>query len=267
MSPNESLADTLALASDACTLQLEDHRGETLANDLLARIARAAAHGRDEAAACVLGACLYGMPPPGTPVALAIERHADGARARATAGRVICDASLRFDAPAKGTDYQHIGLPSDLPDPDSLPATVEYARAEGWPEEYALGPVEFRRVSPRWNAPGEPRVSLSWMKLRRELPRGDPGLELAALVFLSGFYAHWEFERRVGPGFDYAAFASRAHTAWVHEPLRWDDWLLIRGTSDIAHAGCAVSHRHVFARDGRLIATAMHTAAIGGIPD
>jgi acyl-CoA thioesterase-2 len=42
---------------------------------------------------------------------------------------------------------------------------------------------------------------------------------------------------------------------WFHRPPRWDDWLLVRSVSDIAHDGFGVVRRTVYNRDGALVAT------------
>jgi hypothetical protein len=260
--PRESLAEVLGAPEGGEPFTLEDHFGETQANDLLARIARLAATGRTPAG-FTLGASLLELPAPGAKLRLELESSPDGARARAVATRTLCEASLRFAEPAGATSYQDAGPPANLPDPDSLPATAACARAEGWPEAYAEGPVEFRRVGPRWPTADDGHAKVSWMKLRRELPRGDAALELAALVFLASFYPHWEFEGRIGPGFDYTAFALRAVTVCVHVPLRWDDWLLLEGWSPLASGGHALASRRIFDRRGRWIASSFHVARVG----
>jgi acyl-CoA thioesterase-2 len=157
-----------------------------------------------------------------------------------------------------------VALEPGLPAPEKLRSTLEQARAEGWPEDYARGPIEFRRVRPSsWpDAPAdEPVAHIEWVKPREALP-DDPRLHSAALVFLADFYSHWEFERRVGRKFAYDRFRPLDHALWVHRLLRWDDWWLMKATTDVSHAGRALSRREIYTRDGVLVASTAREASI-----
>jgi acyl-CoA thioesterase-2 len=204
---------------------------------------------------------------PGQPIALRVTSlGVNTGRCEVLGGTTtpICRASASVEAPTGTQAYQDARLPPGLPPPDSLPATVEYARKEGWPEAYAAGPVEFRRVGPPRpdRARGESTEQLSWLKLRGALPH-TAALEQAALIFLATFYDHWEFERRIGERFDYPSLALRSHALWVHRALRPDGWLLLRAASRVATAGRALGMRELFAQDGSLLATVVSEAHVG----
>jgi len=79
-----------------------------------------------------------------------------------------------------GTDYHDVSPPAALPDPDTLPTTLAAARAEGWPEAYACGPVEFRRIGPRWpdSSRGDSRHLLAWLRPRAPIP-DEPAVDAA----------------------------------------------------------------------------------------
>ncbi len=268
--PRETLGDWLAVRqASAASFEavLEDFFGASMRADLLARCALAAQQLSPGRALGSLHVEWLEAAPHGVPIELRATPLGDVSQRRcevaATRGALLCRAVASFSAGGSGLDYQDERLPAGLPDPESLPSTLEYARKEGWPEEYARGPVEFRRVGPLRpkRAAGESTDHVEWLKLRAALPRAAP-LETAALVLLAAFYDHWEFERRVGERFDYARFAMRAQTLWIHRPARCDDWLLLRATSRVASGGRALGARELFSRDGALVASGASEARV-----
>jgi acyl-CoA thioesterase-2 len=170
---------------------------------------------------------------------------------------VTAELAARDTAPEWGPT-----IPDSLPSPESLPSTRDTAKREGW-EDYAAGPLEFRRVNASWPPPPEDqqRPHREWLRPRAALPP-DPKLHTAALVFASQFYPQWAFEWRAGRDFRRDRFAILAHSVWLHEPARWDDWWLVDTHSDASSGGRALAHRRIFARDGRLLASATHTASV-----
>jgi acyl-CoA thioesterase-2 len=268
-SARETIGDWLRVArkgQDAYEASLEDHFGAAQGADLLARCALAALDANGGGRLSSLHADWLATPPPSVPIGLRVERLATQPvrlQITATNGQPLGRVVASFGAGGSTLSYQDARLPDGLPDPDSLPTTVEYARKEGWPEEYAGGPVEFRRVGPlRPNrSAGESSAHVEWLKLRRPLPR-DEQCELAALVFLAAFYDHWEFERRIGERFDYAGFEVLAQTVWLHGAARPEGWLLLRASSDAASEGRALARRELFARDGTLLASVASDARV-----
>jgi acyl-CoA thioesterase-2 len=267
--PSERVGEWLRVApraNDSFEAALEDHFGEAQHGDLLARCALAVLARDASARLASLRADWLAPLPPREPLALRVEpllSDRSCVEVRAAASEPICRATAWLASSANGLSYQDPSLPAGLPDPETLPSTVEYARSEGWPEAYAFGPVEFRRVGPLRpdRASGESSDHVTWLKLRAPLPH-DARLEQAALVFLSSFYAHWEFERRIGERFDHAALRLRTHAVRLHRTLRPGDWLLLRASSRIASDGRAVGTRELFARGGDLVATATSEALV-----
>jgi acyl-CoA thioesterase-2 len=98
------------------------------------------------------------------------------------------------------------------------------------------------------------------------LPADARDVHVAAIVFLSDFYAHWPFEWRYGPRFDHARFRPLDHHVWVHRPVRWDDWWLLETKSEVAHDGRALALRTLADRSGRLVASAATEALIATLP-
>jgi acyl-CoA thioesterase-2 len=260
--PNEALGEWMRVARQgegAYEARLEDHFGSAQPGDLLARCALAALS-EGGGALRSLHAEWLAPAPPDVPLALRLAKLGDGGRCEIDVVQEatrIARVSAGLATPAPGTTYQDDALPPGLPAPGSLPTSVEYARKEGWPEMYAGGPVEFRRVGPLHpnRAAGESSDSLQWLKLRAPLAP-DACLETAALVFLATFYAHWEFERRIGgERFDHARFRPLAHTLWLHGALPRDAWCLQRASARVAKGGRALAQRELFTEDGALLAS------------
>jgi len=268
--PNERLGEWLRIAprsGGGFEATLQDHFGEAQHGDLLARCALAVLAHDENARLASLRADWLAPLPPDEPLALRVEpllRERTCSEVRVAGDSPLCRATAWLAPAASGVSYQDAALPSGLPDPESLPATVEYARKEGWPEAYAAGAVEYRRVSALRpdRARGESSDHVTWLKLRAPLPRAAH-LEQAALVFLATYYAHWEFERRIGERFDYAALCFRTHAVRLQRALRPEGWFLLRASSRVASDGRAVGTRELFARDGALVATVTSEALVG----
>jgi acyl-CoA thioesterase-2 len=269
--PRESLAEILQVErvrEHEFAATLEDFWGSALGGDALARAALAAADSAPGLELRELHACYLRPLPVATPLRLRVERLADsehGAtrQVRIESDGLLCQAIASFAPPAKGTEYQDGAPAAALPAPEQLPSTREQAAAEGW-SEYAQGPIEFRRAHPRvWPDPeGDTSGGhVAWVRPRAPLP-ADPLLHMAALVFLGDFYPHWPFERRIGRSFAYDRFQTLDHALWVHRPPRWDDWWLLESTSEVAHAGRALSRRRIFTREGALVASTAQAALV-----
>lgn len=274
-SPGDSLASMLEVEKTGAgefTASLEDFWGASLGCDALARATLAASQTCPGLELHSLHAAFIAPAPPSTPLALRVERLADGgdlARRRvlvSEGARPLCDVSLLFGAPRAGLGYQSASLETDLADPDTLPSTAERAKAEGW-AEYANGPIEFRRDGPAWPWP-EPsprQVSLhrEWIRPRRPLSH-DREAQTAALVFAADFYSHWTASDRLGARFNPGVFAALDCAVWVHRRVPWDGWWLLRASSEVGHAGRMLTRREIYARDGNLLASAVLHGFYGG---
>jgi acyl-CoA thioesterase-2 len=268
--PSEVLASLLRVEpvrDGEFAVRLEDFWGGSLDADVLARAALAAAQGCPAEELHSLHACFLKPAPPGVPLTLRVEGLADGPPARREirllGEGLLCLGVASFAAPGAGVAYQDVAPHPDLPDPEGLPSTLDLARAEGW-SDYARGPIEFRRALPRrWpDAAGVPGgVHVEWVRPRAPLP-DDPRAHMAALVFLSAFYPHWPFERRIGPGFSPERFTSLDHALWVHGAERWDDWWLLQSGTQVGRAGRALSRREIYTRKGRLVASVSQEALV-----
>jgi acyl-CoA thioesterase-2 len=270
-SPRESFVEILELervGEGEFIARLEDFWGASQGGDALARAALAAAGSCPGLELRSLNARYLCPLPAATPLRLRVERLADAdssatREVRIEADGLLCHVTAGFAAPGSGTEYQDVAPSPALPDPDRLPSTWEQAQAEGW-SDYARGPIEFRRAHPRvWPDPtGETSGGhVEWVRPRAPLP-DDPRLHMAALVFLADFYSHWPFERRIGRNFAYGHFQTLDHALWLQRTQRWNDWWLLESSSEVSHAGCALSRRRIFTREGVLLASAAQSALV-----
>jgi acyl-CoA thioesterase-2 len=269
--PRQSLDEIMGVqrrAEGSYLASLEDFWGASDEGDLLARIVLAAAPSAPHGSLRSLHARLFRPAPPDVALRLRVEAldELDGASlaVRVDADGPACHATLDFSgALAEGVSYQDVSLPTGLPAPETLPSTIEQARQEGWPEEYARGPIEFRRIGSleRDRKRGESSAHETWVQPRVALA-GDATRHAAATAFLAGFYDHWEYECRIGAAFDHGSFGPREIALWRHRDESWDDWWLLRATSEVCHGGIALGRREIFTRDGRLVASAVCSAAV-----
>jgi len=250
----------------AVTLQSYFGEGQTF--DLLGRAALAVQEASDALELASLRAVFLRPLPHGVPLRLTVEDVGapfEGRAVRRVQVRgelLLAEVTALFTSPEPAPDYAPL-MPEKLVEPEQIPTTHETARREGW-EQYAAGPIEFRRLNPVWPPPPEERLlpHREWLRPRVPLP-SDPRLHTAALALASHFYNHWEFQWRIDPGFAYERFAILEHAVWLHRAARWDDWWLLDAESDLARHGRARSRRRIFARDGRLLASATTHARVG----
>ena len=257
--PRESLAETLRIerTSDGRhRARLESFWGDTARGDLLARATLAAAAGRGAAPSAAHAVFLRPVLPDVELTLACDELAADRTRVAVRAGdALVAEVQLRFGPAGEGIGYQCVAPEPGLPAPEDLPSEAEVAASEGWCE-FAVGPIESRRLSPY--APvkdDEAAVWLGW--LRPRAPLGDDALlHAAALAFLSEYRSHWAVERRLGADFPRTEITLLDHSLWVHRALRWDDFWLVRTSSDVGVAGRCLSRREIFTRGGALVASA-----------
>lgn len=267
--PRESLAEMLRIeprGGGRAVARLEGFWGETARGDLLARatLAGAAAQGTTPSAchAVFLAGTL-----PDIELALSCEALAPD-RTRVTVcerDALVAEVQLRFGPAGAGLTYQSAAPEPGLPAPEDLPGEVEVAGREGW-SQFAVGPIESRRITP-W-APvkdHEPAVWLGWLRPREPLGDDAP-LHAAALAFVSEYRSHGAVERRLGAAFPRTEITLLDHALWVHRAARWDDWWLVRTSSEIGVAGRCLSRREIFTRGGALVASAAWEAMLSTQP-
>lgn len=263
--PRASLSEMLEIqptASGDFATRLESFWGGATRGDLLARATLAGAV-TQSAGPSACHAVFLAEAPPDIDLTLSCDTLTPG-RTRVTVRErtaLVAEVQLRFGPAGAGLTYQSDSPAPGLPAPEELPGEAELAAQEGW-SEFAVGPIESRRITPY--APvkdHEPAVWLGW--LRPRAPLGDDArLHAAALAFLSEYRSHWAVERRLGTDFARTEITLLDHVLWVHRAARWDDWWLVRTSSEIGVEGRCLSHREVFTRGGALVASAAWEAAL-----
>lgn len=178
-------------------------------------------------------------------------------------GRPILNMTASFQTPEEGLAHQE-AMPQ-VPPPEALKPDSEL-RAEiedRVPQNMRLfflrpRPIEIRPCAPRdWFRPeqGEPRQA-SWFRAAALLP-DDPALHRATLVYATdmmllgtSMLAHG-----VNQMTHKVQTASLDHAVWLHEPFRFDEWLLYVCDSPWTGHARGFNRGQIFSRDGRLVAS------------
>jgi len=201
------------------------------------------------------------------PITFSVDRIHDGrsfSTRRTQAyqdGVPILSAIASFQDEDDGLDHQ-IEMPSDLPDPESLPTTaeslasLEHPVARYWASER---PFDMRYVpSPIFISVegGHVAHQAVWLKSVGPMP-DDMNLHRAALAYASDYSILESIMRRHGlawatPGIK---VASLDHAMWWHREARVDEWLLYVQESPNAVGGRGLSLGRIYDRSGRLIAS------------
>ncbi|HXO15752.1 MAG TPA: acyl-CoA thioesterase II [Steroidobacteraceae bacterium] len=204
------------------------------------------------------------------PIIYQVDRSLDGhsfTNRRVVAiqhGQQIFNMAASFQAQEAGFDHQ-IGMPP-VPPPESLadssaPPAQQLARL---PERVRRlfeqpRPFEFRMVQsidylhPQPTAP-ERQI---WFRAVDAL-RDDEMLHRRLLAYVSDFFLLDTATLPHGTSFlkPTLVMASIDHALWFHRALRVDDWLLYAMESPSASGARGFARASVFARDGRLVASA-----------
>jgi acyl-CoA thioesterase-2 len=201
------------------------------------------------------------------PITFSVDRIHDGrsfSTRRSQAyqnGLPILSMIASFQDQDGGVEHQ-IEMPSDIPDPESLPTTAEllghidHSVARHWANER---PFDMRHLpSPIFITVDGERTSKQavWMKTIGTLP-DDRNLHRAALAYASDYSIMEPVLRRHGvpwamPGLK---VASLDHAMWWHRFGRVDEWLLYVQDSPSAQGGRGLSTGSIFNRAGNLLAT------------
>lgn len=179
-------------------------------------------------------------------------------------GRIIFEMAASFQTVDRGVEHQ-LPMPA-VNGPEGLPSELEQRLAIGdrlpapWRVK-ATAPhgIEYRRVEqddPLAPAPRE-GGSAVWMRAVAPLP-DDPMVHRALLAYASD---HGLLRAALVPhGLSFLAGDVRAasldHAMWFHRDFRFDDWLLYVIDSPSAGGARGLCRGSVFARDGRLVASA-----------
>jgi acyl-CoA thioesterase-2 len=265
LAPRESLTEMLRIerrSGGRSSARLESFWGATAPGDLLARATLAGSSARGEAPGAAQAIFLRPVAPDVELTFASDALSADRTRVCVReCDALVAEVQLRFGPAGDGLSYQSVAPDPGLPAPEDLPSETEVAAREGW-SPYAVGPIESRRLTPYLPVKNhEPAVWLGW--LRPRVPLGDDArLHAASLAFLSEYRSHWAVERRLGADFPRTEITLLDHSLWVHRAARWDDWWLVRTSSEIGAAGRCLSRREIFTRGGALVASAAWEAVL-----
>lgn len=204
------------------------------------------------------------------PIVYQVDRSLDGhsfTNRRVVAvqhGEQIFNMTASFQVLETGFDHQ-IPMPSvppaeSLKDPRELPA----AELAGLPERVRRfferpRPFEFRPVQsivPLKAQRAAPERQV-WFRAAGPLPDGEM-LHRRLLAYVSDFFLldTATLPHRASLANPDMVMASIDHALWFHRPLRVDEWLLYAIESPSASGARGFSRASVFARDGRLVASA-----------
>ncbi|WP_173924227.1 acyl-CoA thioesterase II [Agromyces sp. Marseille-P2726] len=201
------------------------------------------------------------------PITFSVDRLYDG-RSFSTRrthayqnGEPILSLIASFQKGDDGLEHQ-VAMPSDLPDPESLPTTadilgeLDHDVARYWSTERAF---DVRHIdSPIYLGVDGARVphQAVWMKAFGRLPDA-PKQHRAALAYASDYSILEPVLRAHGVAWSTPGLkiASLDHAMWWHRDARVDDWLLYVQESPSASGGRGLSLGRIFTREGVLVAS------------
>ncbi|MCX8476138.1 MAG: acyl-CoA thioesterase II [Sphingomonas sp.] len=178
-------------------------------------------------------------------------------------GKPILNMTASFQTPSEGLNHQD-AMP-DVPDPESLRSERELREEirDQVPEKFRrfflrARPIEIRPVNPRnWFAPDrmDPHQH-SWFRVVAPLP-DDLALHRAMLAYASDMTLLGTCLLPHGVSWmtGDVQTASLDHAIWLHEPFRFDEWLLYTTDSPWAGHARGFNRGRIYARDGRLVAS------------
>jgi acyl-CoA thioesterase II len=185
-------------------------------------------------------------------------------------GQPILNIAASFQRPEEGLAHQD-AMP-DVPPPEDLRPDAEGREqlADRVPEPFRRfllrpRPIETRSVTARdpVSPPAaEPRQAI-WFRAAAALP-DDPALHRAVLAYASdmALLGTAMLPHAVGWMNPRMQTASLDHALWLHAPFRADDWLLYATDSPWAGHARGFNRGSIFARDGRLVASAAQEGLI-----
>jgi acyl-CoA thioesterase-2 len=209
------------------------------------------------------------------PIVYQVDRSLDGhsfTNRRVVAiqhGEQIFNMTTSFQVSEGGYDHQidmpQVPPPESLPDPapapellDKLPDKVRRFFSERRPFEFRLvQPVDYLKPRPA------PPLRQIWVRAVGKV--GDEEmLHRRLLAYVSDFFLLDTATLPHGTSFlkPSLIMATIDHAMWFHRPLRVDDWLLCAMDSPSASGARGYSRASIFARDGRLVASAAQEGLI-----
>ena len=211
-----------------------------------------------------------------SPIVYEVDRALDGkhfSSRRVVAiqhGRQIFNMSASFQLPETGLDHQ-TSMP-EVPPPESLPDLESHYRelADKLPAPVRRmleqkRPFEFRTVHPPdyLRLEASPPHKYIWFRAVDKLA-DDEALHRCLLAYVSDFHL---LDTALKPhGISMISpklvIASVDHAMWFHRSVRVDEWLLYAVDSPSAAGARGFTRGSVFARDGRLVASAAQEGLI-----
>jgi acyl-CoA thioesterase-2 len=211
-----------------------------------------------------------------SPIVYEVDRALDGkhfSSRRVVAiqhGRQIFNMSVSFQLAETGLDHQ-ISIP-DVPSPESLPDMESYYRevADKLPAAARRileqrRPFEFRPVQAPDQLRREKSAGLKYIWFRTvDRLADDEALHRCLLAYVSDFHLLDTALKPHGVSMisPKLVIASIDHAMWFHRSVRVDDWLLYAIDSPSASGARGFTRGSVFARDGRLVASAAQEGLI-----
>jgi acyl-CoA thioesterase-2 len=211
-----------------------------------------------------------------SPIVYEVDRALDGkhfSSRRVVAiqhGRQIFNMSASFQLPESGLEHQ-ISIP-DVPSPESLPDLESYYRdmADKLPAAVRRvleqkRPFEFRPVHPPdfLRSGKSPPHKYIWFRAVDGLA-DDEALHRCLLAYVSDFHLLDTALKPHGIPMisPHLVIASIDHAMWFHRSVRVDEWLLYAVDSPSTSGARGFTRGSVFARDGRLVASAAQEGLI-----
>ena len=208
------------------------------------------------------------------PITFSVDRIHDGRsfttrRTQAyQQGVPILSMIASFQTEDEGLEHQE-PMPTDIPDPESLPSPAESLKgidhpiAKAWANDR---PFDIRHVpSPIWLSVEGPHVAHQavWIRAIGELP-DEPNLHRAAMAYLSDYTLLEPILRRHGKAWATPGLkvASLDHAMWWHRFGRVDEWMLYVQDSPNAIGGRGLSLGRIYSRDGALLASVAQEGTI-----
>ncbi|MBO9623041.1 MAG: acyl-CoA thioesterase II [Sphingomonas sp.] len=273
----QQLVDQLTALLDVEELDTDLYRGErqpggvgrVFGGQVIAQALQAAQRSVEDKGAHSLHAYFMRPGDEDHPILYRVERDFDGrsfATRRVIAmqkGAPILNMAASFQRPAEGLHHQD-AMP-EVPDPESLRSERDLREAmrDQVPEKLRrfflrARPIEIRPVSPRnWfqPVPTEP-VQYSWFRVVAPLP-DDPALHRAMLAYATDMTLLGTCMLPHGVSWmtGQVQTASLDHAVWLHEPFRFDDWLLYATDSPWSGHSRGFNRGRIYSRDGRLVAS------------
>jgi len=209
------------------------------------------------------------------PIVYQVDRSLDGhsfTNRRVVAiqhGEQIFNMTTSFQVTEGGFDHQidmpQVPPPESLPDPAPAPELLEKLPDKVRRFFSQQRPFEFRLVQPVDYLKPRPAPPLRQIWVRAVGKLGDDEmLHRRLLAYVSDFFLLDTATLPHGTSFlkPSLIMATIDHAMWFHRPLRVDDWLLCAMESPSASGARGFARASIFARDGRLVASAAQEGLI-----